>query len=110
MDHGLVSEDTEEASHEGQDVDEAEDRDSDQKLLLLRLQLQSLPRETSEQIRGLARARARRRARFRRAVDRLRLGNRHDWKEGELGREKFENLSVIWIVKLIMIVDFPWKL
>lgn len=48
MDHGLVSEDTEEASHEGQDVDEAEDRHSDQKLLLLRLQLQSLRRETSE--------------------------------------------------------------
>lgn len=73
MNHRLVSEDTEETSDKGQDVDEAEDRDPEQKLLLLRLELEGLHREFSEQIRA-RRALTRR---FSRAVDRLGFGHRH---------------------------------
>lgn len=38
VDHGLVAEDAEEAGDEGQHIDEAEDRHSDQELLLFGLQ------------------------------------------------------------------------
>lgn len=38
VDHGFVSENTEETSNEGQDIYETEDRNTDQELLLLRLQ------------------------------------------------------------------------
>lgn len=39
MDHALISEHTEEASDKCENVDESEDRNSKEKLLLLRLQL-----------------------------------------------------------------------
>lgn len=45
MDHALVAEDAEEATDEGEDVDEAKDCDSDQESLLLRLQLQGFQRQ-----------------------------------------------------------------
>lgn len=50
MDHGLVAEDTEESSDEGKDVDEEEDRHSDQELLLFGLQFQGFERNVRYQI------------------------------------------------------------
>lgn len=46
MDHGLVSEDGEEAGGESEDVDEGEDCGAQEELLLLRFQLQGSQRES----------------------------------------------------------------
>lgn len=55
MDHALVAEDTEEPGNEGEDIDESEDRNPDQELLLLGLELQGFEGEIGLEEAGLER-------------------------------------------------------